>query len=273
MWPTQSHFLSHTSDSPMYINRTFHLALPNLAINGLEVPPAQFLPPLRSSSAPANDPSSGLKYLNGGSNSQQASEPVVVFEPFDNRKRVRVEDLCREEEDLLRDIALLKHKIPTTAASRFSGSATEGLKLDDKALDSYLSNIIQAATSSVSHNAGGSESASQNGGPKATGKAGPTVDVKPLPRQDDTEQTFGDAVNGLSRLTKVMPATVAKMDRARLAGETKTPPTHADGMAISRQARFDARRQRKWIQREQSRRLGVLKGRWILDSEWRQIGR
>lgn len=142
--------------------------------------------------------------------SQAATEPVVIFEPFDNSKRTKFEGLCREEEDLLREIAALKRKVPGTVASRFAASTTERLKLDDEALASYVSSVVRAASSSASTSRDNGENDPANRS---------TVDIQPLPRQGDTERTLGEAVGGLGRLTKDMPATVAKMDRARQAGE------------------------------------------------------
>lgn len=190
-----------------YINRTFHLALPNLTINGLDIEETQFLPPLRSSKDLLEQPQDPLAV-------DAASEPIVVFEPFDNSKRTRVEALCREEEDLLREISALKRKVPASAASRFSTSASERLRIDDELLSSYLSNAIQAVASSAT------PASPPHDGAAAAGRSErSTVNVKLLSRQADTEHAFESAVNGLSHLTKEMPATVAKMDRARAAGE------------------------------------------------------
>lgn len=43
--------------------------------------------------------------------------------------------------------------------------------------------------------------------------------IAPLERQDDVERGFEAAVRGLGRLKMEMPAVVARMERARKAGE------------------------------------------------------
>jgi kinetochor protein Mis14/NSL1 len=45
------------------------------------------------------------------------------------------------------------------------------------------------------------------------------LDVQPLERQDGVEAGFRRAVEGLGRLKREMPSVVAKMERARVAGE------------------------------------------------------
>lgn len=45
------------------------------------------------------------------------------------------------------------------------------------------------------------------------------LDVKVLDRQEGVEAGFRKAVEGLGRLKRDMPAVVAKMERARVAGE------------------------------------------------------
>jgi kinetochor protein Mis14/NSL1 len=45
------------------------------------------------------------------------------------------------------------------------------------------------------------------------------LEIKRLERQEVVEEGFRGAVEGLGSLKAVMPATVARMDRARVAGE------------------------------------------------------
>lgn len=45
------------------------------------------------------------------------------------------------------------------------------------------------------------------------------LDLGPLERQEGVEERHGDAVSGLGRTRRVMPSTVARMERARVAGE------------------------------------------------------
>ncbi|KAI0185274.1 hypothetical protein EV127DRAFT_463972 [Xylaria flabelliformis] len=165
-----------------YITKTFTLAAPNLSINGLPVDASHFLSSSTSSGGPLG-----------------SSEPEEVFEPFDARKRARVEALTAEEEDLLRDIAQLKKSVPGAVAGSWAEAARKGIKDDEEALEK-----VNAAT------------LSQFG---TTAGAGSGLVVNPLERQDDVERAFENAVRGLGRLKMEMPAVVARMERARKAGE------------------------------------------------------
>ncbi|KAI0165424.1 hypothetical protein GGR52DRAFT_585462 [Hypoxylon sp. FL1284] len=164
-----------------YITNTFTLAAPNLSINGLAVDPSRFVSG-RGGSGPSSDP----------------QRPEEVYEPFDARRRARVEELTREEEDLLRDIALLKKTVPHAAAASWAESARRSVADDERAL------------------------AAANGG---NGSAGPQQQqllagvACRIDRQDDVQRSYGDAVGGLDRLKRETPAVVARMERARSAGE------------------------------------------------------
>ncbi|TGJ87467.1 hypothetical protein E0Z10_g1267 [Xylaria hypoxylon] len=167
-----------------YIIKTFSLAAPNLSINGLPVDASHFLSPTSSSNPLVN------------------SEPEEVFENFDARKRARVEALTTEEEDLLRDIAHLKKSVPGTVAGAWAEAARKGVKEDEEALEK----VNLAAT--------------QFGNPTTSDSStGSGLAITPLERQGDVETSFEDAVRGLGRLKKEMPAVVARMERARKAGE------------------------------------------------------
>ncbi|KAI1427642.1 hypothetical protein F5Y12DRAFT_144231 [Xylaria sp. FL1777] len=173
-----------------YILKTFSLAAPNLTINGLPVDAAHFL-----SSAP----------------SLASSEPEEVFEPFDARKRARLEALTAEEEDLLRDIAHLKKSVPGAVAGTWAEAARKGIKEDEEALEK--ANLAAAQFGKPAAAGTSTEGAGGEGG------AGSGLAITPLERQDDVEKSFGDAVRGLGRLKREMPAVVARMERARKAGE------------------------------------------------------
>ncbi|KAI1291316.1 hypothetical protein F5Y03DRAFT_42402 [Xylaria venustula] len=173
-----------------YIFKTFSLAAPNLTINGLPIDASQFL---SSSSSAAAAPSLA------------PAEPEEVFEPFDARKRARVEALTAEEEDLLRDIAHLKKSVPGTVAGTWAEASRKGIREDEEALEK-----VNALATSQSN-----KSASDVSGERTAG----TLAISPLERQDDVETSFGDAVRGLGRLKKEMPAVVARMERARKAGQ------------------------------------------------------
>ena len=78
------------------------------------------------------DPAGGRGRGHGPSSAEP--EPEVVYEPFDGRKRARVEDLTREEEDLLREIARLKRGVPGAAAAAWADAARRGVREDEDAL-------------------------------------------------------------------------------------------------------------------------------------------
>ncbi|KAI1385529.1 uncharacterized protein F4822DRAFT_445486 [Hypoxylon trugodes] len=166
-----------------YITKTFTLAAPNLSINGLPVDAQHF--------------------LSGNSTSSDPLQPEEVYEPFDARKRARVEDLTREEEDLLRDIAALKKSVPQTAASAWADAARKSVVEDEQALAAVNERI----------NAGSSGQGVENEG-TLLGDVG-----KGLERQGDVEESYEDAIRGLGKLKREMPSVVARMERARSAGE------------------------------------------------------
>ncbi|KAH7146359.1 hypothetical protein EDB81DRAFT_794979 [Dactylonectria macrodidyma] len=116
------------------------------------------------------------------------------YEPFDSRKRRRVAELITQEEKLLEDVAALKRSVPATAAATRAEQLSDSLKRDDDALEAHK---IQAAAEA----------------------AKVELDIQVLERQEGVEAGFRKAVEGLGRLKRDMPAVVAKMERARVAGE------------------------------------------------------
>ncbi|KAI0886726.1 uncharacterized protein GGS22DRAFT_158557 [Annulohypoxylon maeteangense] len=173
-----------------YITKTFKLASPNLSINGMPVNAEHFL---------SGDPSSAA-----------ALQPEEVFEPFDARKRARVEELSREEEDLLRDIAALKKSVPGAAAQAWAEAARKSVVDDEQAL-AVVNERASNPTSSTDENNNSNDSG---------GNSKLFEDLrKPLDRQDEIEGNYEDAVAGLGKLKREMPSVVAKMERARSAGE------------------------------------------------------
>ncbi|KAI1459789.1 hypothetical protein F4805DRAFT_420281 [Annulohypoxylon moriforme] len=177
-----------------YIIKTFTLASPNLSINGMPVNSEHFL---------SGDPSSALL------------QPEEVFEPFDARKRARVEELSREEEDLLRDIAALKKSVPATAAQTWAEAARKSV-VDDEVALAAVNERASNPTSSSTDDSGNNGSGNGNGG--INSKLFEEL-RKPLDRQDEIEGSYEDAVAGLGKLKREMPSVVAKMERARSAGE------------------------------------------------------
>ncbi|KAF5642676.1 hypothetical protein F52700_3103 [Fusarium sp. NRRL 52700] len=136
----------------------------------------------------------GLPVSPGSFLSESNVEPDTVYEPFDTRKRRRVADLITQEEKLLEDVAALKRSVPATTAEAQAEQLRDSLKRDDDMLEARKQQIIAEA-------------------------AELDLNVQPLERQDGVEKGFRKAVEGLGRLKRDMPAVVAKMERARVAGE------------------------------------------------------
>ncbi|KAF5018775.1 hypothetical protein F66182_9225 [Fusarium sp. NRRL 66182] len=126
--------------------------------------------------------------------SETTAEPDPVYEPFDTRKRRRVADLVTQEEKLLEDVAALKRSVPATAAANQAEQLRDSLKRDDDLLEARKKQLVAEA-------------------------ADVDLNVQLLERQDGVETGFREAVEGLGRLKRDMPSVVAKMERARVAGE------------------------------------------------------
>jgi kinetochor protein Mis14/NSL1 len=120
--------------------------------------------------------------------------PDTAYEPFDARKRQRVADLITQEEKLLEDVASLKRAVPAKAAAEHVDRLREGVKRDDELA---AARIAQGS---------GEEEASLQG-------------VGRLERQQRVESSFNGAVETLERLKTDMSTVVAKMERAKVAGE------------------------------------------------------
>lgn len=124
--------------------------------------------------------------------STSAAAPEVAYEPFDYRKRKRVADLVEQEERLLEEVANLKRGVPAKAAADYDRSVRDGLERDAELARRRLEGV----------------------------RAAPGLDgVGALERQEGVEGGWKGAVEGLGRLKKDMPAIVARMERARVAGE------------------------------------------------------
>ncbi|KAK2003978.1 hypothetical protein LX36DRAFT_650432 [Colletotrichum falcatum] len=156
-----------------YINNTFTHAAPNLSINGLDADPAHFL---------FTNPS---------------DEPEESYEPWDARLRQRVEDLAREEEDLLNEIAALKKSVPGAVAASATHDFKSAAAADEAALEA-------------------AKKAKEDEAREIEAEALPLEEME---RRDGIKEAFSGAVGALGQLKKEMPATVAKMERARVAGE------------------------------------------------------
>lgn len=179
---TPTNNLPSTGTRSQYITRTFTLASPNLTINGLPIAdPSRFLTSSYNSSGQDDDDKVQFQY---------------EYEPFDARKRDRIEQLVSEEEDLLRSIAQLKRRAPQATASRWAEAADAAVDADEAALRASC------------------ERAAEEG---AVGGRKTLEGMGPLERQAEVEARFADAVATLGRLKRDMPAVVAKMERARVA--------------------------------------------------------
>ena len=116
------------------------------------------------------------------------------YEPFDARKRQRVADLITQEEALLEEVAALKRSVPGKVAAEHAEKMREAIKTDQDTVEETVK-MIQTQQEPVK------------------------LDIAALERQGDVENGFRNAVDGLVRLKRDMPSVVAKMQRAKDAGE------------------------------------------------------
>ncbi|KAM3474113.1 hypothetical protein MY8738_008062 [Beauveria namnaoensis] len=170
-----------------YIDRTFTLAVPNLSINGLPANPADFFKPSRSGSRKSSIPP------------MPSEEASISYEPFDAEKRARVAALVSQEEALLEQVAAMKRAVPAGVAAKVAA------QLDDAATrdDAQLQGALDAAST----------------GRGVDGGDALLLLLPPLERQVGVEERFRGAVDALGWLKRDMPSVVAKMERARVAGE------------------------------------------------------
>lgn len=143
---------------------------------------------------------------------------MVQYEAFDARRRARVEELAREEEDLMREIAALKRRVPAATAKGFTEGFWEGVRADEEALG--RAREVAAAGAGGDGQEDGEEEEAEAEGVEKSSKAKAMLDgIGPLERQAGVEAGYGGVVEALGRMKREMPATVAKMERARVAGE------------------------------------------------------
>ncbi len=86
--------------------------------------------------------------------------------------------------------------MPAAVAARYADAARVAAAADEAALTARVDAAREAARA-----------------------GGTTLDVRPLERQADVEAAFRRAVTALDRCKRDMPAAVARMERARVAGE------------------------------------------------------
>lgn len=91
-------------------------------------------------------------------------------------------------------MAALKRSVPAAAAAGQAERLRDSLRRDDELLEARKRQLAVEAA--------------QVG-----------MDVEALERQESVEAGFRRAVEGLGRLKREMPAVVARMERARVAGE------------------------------------------------------
>ncbi|ROW07387.1 hypothetical protein VMCG_03873 [Cytospora schulzeri] len=220
------------------VDDTFTLAAPNLSINGFDLDPKNFPAVyLNKNKNKTNKSSSPNTRKRQQQQQQDENEPEVQYEPFDGRKRLRVEELAREEEDLMREIAALKRKVPLAAARGYADGFWEGVRGDEEALArarAVATSLEDGDNNSNSNGNGNTNNNTTEGGEeedgggsgsatgKTSGKKRKTTlldSMGPLERQADVEKGYEGVIGTLSRLKRDMPATVAKMERARIAGQ------------------------------------------------------
>ncbi|PHH62055.1 hypothetical protein CDD81_7611 [Ophiocordyceps australis] len=136
--------------------------------------------------------------INGLALPADAMQPQPAYEPFDARKRTRLAELVATEERLLQDVAQLKRSVPPAIAQAAAARAQAADEADEASLARRL-HALPAA-----------EAARDDEAPPL---------LSDLPRQQAVEQAFGAAVRGLENLKRDIPAVIAKMERARVAGE------------------------------------------------------
>jgi kinetochor protein Mis14/NSL1 len=108
-----------------------------------------------------------------------------------------MEALISQEEDLLRSIAHLKRRVPQASAGKWAEATAGGIAGDEAGLERVAELVVEEGAVS---------------GRKALEGMGA------LERQGGVEGRWREAVEGLERLKRDMPAAVARMERARVAG-------------------------------------------------------
>lgn len=105
-------------------------------------------------------------------------------------------------------------------AGAWAEAAKKGVKEDEEALEGVncasTSTSVPTTTTTIDGASGGTAAAPMDVDSNSTTSA---LKIPPLERQEAVEKSFENAVRGLGRLKKEMPAVVARMERARKAGE------------------------------------------------------
>lgn len=133
----------------------------------------------------------------------------------------------------MREIAALKRRMPGAAARQWAEGFRDGVRADEEALEAAraqagdVSAVLLRRGGAGAGEAEGEEDGQEaaRGRRKKGGRAGDKnsavllEDLGSIERVEDVEKGFVGIVDALGRLKRDMPATVAKMERARVAGE------------------------------------------------------
>lgn len=119
-------------------------------------------------------------------------ENVEEYEPFDDKLRDRVTKLLQQESELLVEVGQLRRTAPLKAAEMWK----EELSWVD-----YMNKDAEVELDEEEI------------------RKGADLGVDKLERQEEVEATWKRGVEGLERLKREMPATAAKMERAKRAGD------------------------------------------------------
>ena len=119
---------------------------------------------------------------------EQADDQVEEYEPFSDSLRDRVAKLLQAESELLVEVGQLRREAPVKAAGMWKEELSwaedigkeEDMEIEEENVD---------------------------------------LGVDKLERQDDVEANWKRGVSGLERLKKELPATAARMEKAKKAGE------------------------------------------------------
>lgn len=119
-------------------------------------------------------------------------ERVEEYEPFDDKLRDRVAKLLQQESELLVEVGQLRRTAPLKAAEMWKEELSW---VDDINKDESMEIDEQEMRKRAD------------------------LGVEKLERQEEVEAMWKRGVDGLGRLKREMPATAAKMERAKRAGE------------------------------------------------------
>lgn len=123
----------------------------------------------------------------------------------------------------MREISALKRNIPAAAAKGYADGFWEGVKADEAMFEevkrSTVATAAGIATTTAAPGANDKEGENTAEQQSEKSKSALLAGLGQLERRDDIERGYVDVVDTLGRLRREMPAVVAKMERARIAGE------------------------------------------------------